>query len=253
MQRKWTLAAPLFLLISGVLMQSGCARPERAPETRPEGQPPPEELAPRQATPAPSASEAPAQQPPPREDEVGEAVKRIFNDVVTMDKAHNPYFVAGDFNADRSEDLAVIVKPADTDMAVLAINDELANWLIREPKKIIVPKPLGQARAMEIRSKPDPIRKGDELLAIIHGFGPTGWRNPDARQTFLLKDVAGSGLRAESVKKLAKNKADLPLLNGQVLQNGDVLAETLGGGKGLLFWTGSAYSWYPQEGRKDGP
>jgi len=253
MHRKRTCVALLFVLITGVLIQFGCARPERAPETRPEGQPSPEELALRPGGPAPSPSEAPAPQPPPKEDEVGEAIKRIFNDVVTADKARNPYFVAGDFNADRSEDLAVIVKPADTEMAVLALNDELSNWLIREPKKIMVPKPLGQARAMEIRSKPEPIRKGDELLAIIHGFGPTGWRNPDARQTFLLKDVAGSGLKAESVKNLAKTKSDLPLLNGQVLQNGDVLAETLGGAKGLLFWTGSAYSWYPQEGRKEGP
>jgi len=237
----------LFILVVGVLTQFGCARPERAPETRTEAEPSPEQLAPR---PSPTP-EALTPQPPPRADEVTDAVRRIFNDVVTIDKTHNPYFVAGDFNADKSEDLAVIVKPAEGDTPILAINDELANWLIREPKKIMVPKPLSQARAMEIRSKPDPIRKGDELLAIVHGFGPTGWRNPEARQTFLLKDVAGSDLRAESVKKLTKNNADLPLLNGQVIQNGDVLAETLAGGKGLLFWTGSAYSWYPQGPPKD--
>jgi len=244
MQRKWTWLA-LLALVTTPAAQFGCARPERVPETRAEEQPSPEQLASRQATPTPQEV---VPQAPPRADEVGEAVKRIFNDVVTVEQTRNPYFVSGDFNADKSEDLAVIVKPADNEMAVLAINDELANWLIREPKKIMVPKPLGQARAMEIRSKPDPIRKGDELLAVIHGFGPTGWRNPEARQTFLLKDVAGSGLKAESVKKLAKSNADLPLLNGQVIQNGDVLFETLAGGKGLLFWTGSAYSWFPQQG-----
>ena len=244
MQCKSTLVI-LFFLTAGLWMQCGCAKPERAPETRPEEEPSPQQLA---SSPTPTPQPIP--QAPPQADEVGDAVKRIFNDVVVVDKTHSPYFVAGDFNADLSEDLAVVVKPADTDMAVIAINDELANWLIREPKKIMVPKPLEQARAMEIRSKPDPIRKGDELLAVIHGFGPTGWRSPDARQTFLLKDVAGSGLKAESVKALAKGKADLPLLNGQVIQNGDVLAETLGSGKGLLFWTGSAYSWYPQQGAR---
>jgi hypothetical protein len=46
------------------------------------------------------------------------------------------------------------------------------------------------------------------------------------------------------VKELASRKADLPLLNGQVINNGDVISETAGGERGLLFWTGSAYSWH---------
>jgi hypothetical protein len=101
-------------------------------------------------------------------------------------------------------------------------------------------------RANQIQSKPDPIRKGDELVAIIHGFGPTGWRDPAARQTFLLKDAVGSDMRAVQVKELEKNKADLPLVNGQVIRSGDVIAQTQDSKTGLIFWTGSQYSWYWQ-------
>jgi hypothetical protein len=234
--------------IATVLVLFGCAKPEQQQtETRPEAEPSLQQLNPQLAAPRPSPTEK-VKQPPPTTEEVSEAVKRVFKDVVIADTSHSPYFVAGDFNADGSEDLAVAVKPADTDMALLGINDELANWLIREPKKVIVARALQDVRANEIQSKPGPIRKGDELIAIIHGFGATGWRDSAARQTFLLKDVVGSNMRAETVKDLEKNKADLPLVNGQMIRNGDVIAQTQNAKTGLIFWTGSQYSWYWQGG-----
>jgi hypothetical protein len=236
-------------LIAGVLILFGCAKPQQQQETRPETEPSPEQLNPQLAAPRPSPTEK-LKQPPPKTEEVPDAVKRVFNDVITPDISRSPYFVAGDFNADGSEDLAVAVKPADTDMAILAINDELANWLIREPKKVIVARALQDVRANETNSKPDPIRKGDNLMAIIHGFGPKGWRDPAARQTFLLKDAVGSDMRTQSVKELERSKADLPLVNGQVIRNGDVIAQTQDAKTGLIFWTGSQYSWYWQGGTR---
>jgi hypothetical protein len=236
----------LACLIASIFL-FGCAKPQQQAETRPETEPAPEQLNPHLAAPRPSPNDKTKQQPP-KPEEVSDAVKRVFNDVVTIDTSRSPYFVAGDFNADGSEDLAVVVKPSDNEMAVLAINDELANWLIREPKKVVVARALQDARANEIHSKPDPIRKGDELVAVIHGFGSAGWRDPSARQTFLLKGAVGSEMRAQSVKDLEKSKADLPLLNGQVIHNGDVIAQTQDGKTGLLFWTGSQYSWYWQAG-----
>jgi hypothetical protein len=234
-----SIAIPLVLF--------GCAKQEQQTETRPEAEPSPQQLNPQLAAPRPSPTEK-VKQPLPKTEEVSEAVKRVYNDTVSVDTSYNPYFVSGDFNADGSEDLAVVVKPADTDMALLAINDELANWLVREPKKVIVARALQDVRANQIQSKPQPIRKGDELIAIIHGFGATGWRDPAARQTFLLKDVAGSNMRAENVKDLEKTRADLPLVNGQVIRNGDVIALTQSAKTGLIFWTGSQYSWYWQGG-----
>jgi hypothetical protein len=237
----------LVCLIASVLGLFGCAKPEQQAETRPETEPSPEQLNPQLAAPQPSPTEK-IKQPPPKPEEVSEALKRVFNDVVNLDTGRSPYFVAGDFNADGSEDLAIVVKPADTEMAILAINDELANWLIREPKKVIVARALQDVRANEIHSKPDPIRKGDEMIAIIHGFGQNGWRDPAAKQTFLLKDAVGSDMRTMQVKELEKSKADLPLVNGQVIRNGDVIAQTQDAKTGLIFWTGSQYSWYWQAG-----
>jgi len=241
--QKSTAGLFLVCFIVTVLTFIGCAKPQQQAETRPEAEPSPQQLIPELAAPRPSPTPK-IKQPPPKTEEVSDAVKRVFNDVVIVDAARSPYFVAGDFNADGSEDLAVAIKPADKDTALLAINDELANWLIREPKKVIVARALQDVRANQVQSKPDPVRKGDELIAIIHGFGPTGWRDAAAKQTFLLKDAVGSDMRALTVKELEKSKADLPLVNGQVIRNGDVIAQSQNSKTGLIFWTGSQYSWY---------
>jgi hypothetical protein len=239
-------------VIFGSIGLSGCARPEEPIQgaeqpvnaaPTPEAALPPGEQTPQLAAPQTSSR---ALQPAPKPEEVQDAVKRIFKNVVTIDADRRPNFVAGDFNADGSQDLAVMVKPAGQDTAYLELNNELANWLIREPRKIIVAKAIGDVRGSQVRTRPDQIRKGDELIAVIHGFGPTGWRNPDARQTYLLKGVAGANMRSEAVRDLAKAKTDLPLLDSRVINNGDVISETLDGEHGLLFWTGSAYSWHRQ-------
>jgi len=112
----------LVCLIATFLVFFGCAKPQQQAETRPETEPSPEQLNPQLAAPRPSPT-AKVKQPPPQTEEVSQAVKRVFHDVVMPDTSKSPYFVAGDFNADGSEDLAVAVKPVDTDLAVLAIND----------------------------------------------------------------------------------------------------------------------------------
>jgi hypothetical protein len=80
----------------------------------------------------------------------------------------------------------------------------------------------------------------DLLLAIIHGYGPGGWRNPDARQTYLLKHAVGNDMtarsRADAMKIAGKDK--LPNLRG------DVIVERLGQKRGFLYWTGARYAWW---------
>src|SRR5207248_6510865 len=136
-----------------------------------------------------------------------------------------------------SEDLAVVTKAGENSLA--EINSELANWTLEDPNKI----PIPGARPATQMNPPLPVRaeKGDPLLAIIHGVGPKGWRNPEAKQTFLLKNAAGSNMTVLAVKDLAasKSKPKLPPLRG------DAISETVDGKSGMLFWTGAKYAWQP--------
>jgi len=156
--------------------------------------------------------------------EVQEAVKRIFKDAAVLDTNYNPSFLAGDFNGDGSQDLAVILKPVKLDL----MNQELPPWLVREP-----------------RAKKDPrialkIEKDETLLAVIHGFGANDWRDPDATQTFVLKNVVGNDLKVHSGKEFvtANSGRKLPL------PQGDLIGETVQGSPGYLYYASATYSWY---------
>jgi len=216
---------------------------------RPSDQTKPTELAPRvesSATPqAPqilqlTVSRSPATTPPappPQLDEARSAMGRVFANLAEPETTNAPAFVAGDFNGDGSTDLAVITKA--NAASLKQINSELANWLLEDPRSVPIP---GTAAANRVAPpKPVHAEAGDVLLAIIHGVGPTGWRNPEAKQTFLLKNGAGSNMTVLAVKDLAarKGKARLPPLRG------DVISETVDGKSGMLFWTGAKYAWHP--------
>ena len=143
----------------------------------------------------------------------------------------------GDFNGDGSTDLAVITKVSAASLK--EINNELANWLLEDPRS--VPVPGTNAANRMVPPKPVHAEAGDTLLAIIHGVGAKGWRNPEAKQTFLLKNGAGSNMTVLAVKDLAasKSKPKLPPLRG------DTISETVNGKSGMLFWTGAKYAWQP--------
>ena len=66
----------------------------------------------------------------PKLNEVQDAVKRVFKDAAVIDNSHNPSFVAGDFNGDASEDIAIVIKPAKLE----EMNQDLPPWLVREPR-----------------------------------------------------------------------------------------------------------------------
>ena len=94
-----------------------------------------------------------------------------------------PSFIDGDFNGDGSRDLAVVIKPAPNKLADL--NEEFPNWILKDPFS------SDQPRIPRLRVAAD-----DTLLAVIHGYGPNGWRDSQATQTFLLKNAVGSGMAA---------------------------------------------------------
>jgi hypothetical protein len=160
----------------------------------------------------------------PKLSEVQEAVKRVFKDAAVIDTNYNPSFVAGDFNGDASQDIAVVLKPVKLDL----MNQELPPWLVRAPRSAKSPR------------QPAKIAKDEVLLAVIHGFGPNHWRDPEATQTFVLKDVVGNNLKVHSPKDFAEANSGRKLPRAQ----GDLIGETLAGTPGYLYFAYATYSWY---------
>lgn len=156
--------------------------------------------------------------------EVQEAVKRVFKDGAVVDTNYNPSFVDGDFNGDASQDIAVILKPVKLDV----MNQELPPWLVREP------------RANRVGGPPPKIEKDDVLLAVIHGYGANDWRDPEATQTFVLKNVVGNDLKVHTGKDFVAANSGKKLPRPQ----GDLIGETLHGTPGYLYYAKATYSWY---------
>ena len=230
------------LIVAAGSLLSGCAKQSEQAKTT-EGQPraesaPSVATSPAQSSPSASpATDLVTKEPPapPRLGEVQEVVVRVFGKVATPDTSLSTSFVVGDFNGDGSEDLAVAVK---ADPAQLGeINNEFANWTLEDPKLVSIP---GQDKGPRPPGKPVHAGKGDSLLAIIHGFGPQGWRNAEAKQTFLLKNAVGNSMHSETatILRRSKEKPKLPPVRG------DAIRQTLGGRAGIIFWTGAKYAWY---------
>jgi hypothetical protein len=233
----------LFIVSSACL--SGCAK--QTTETnanlrQPEGEPVDKAVTPAsQTSPGGQKSfdqekskEAPVAAP--GADAIKEVVSRVYENVAAPDVSIEPGYVIGDFNGDGSEDLAVVVK-AGNDM-LTQINNELANWTLEDPKQ--VREPNTAAVAQTTPAKPARAEKGDNFLAIIHGVGKKGWRNPEARQSFLLKNAAGQSMTVSPVssKENGNEEEKLPPLRG------DAITMTIGGRPGMLLWTGAKYAWH---------
>ena len=160
----------------------------------------------------------------PKVPDVEAAVKRVFKDAAVVHPDYKNSFLTGDFNGDQSQDLAVVVKPANLE----AMNEQYPSWILRDPRIPYDPQ------------KPLRVEKDEALLAVIHGFGGNDWRDPQATQTFLLKNVVGSGLRVQDAKEFLKDNAGRKLPRPQ----GDLIGETLKGAEGYLYYGTASYAWY---------
>jgi len=248
--RPFRTSSILGLLIA-FLVLIGCAK---TTAVQPVAEQPP--------APTPAASVVlPAQQQPvdttklpaPALEQVQATVNRIFQDSVTIDSSHNPSYFVGDFNGDQSQDLAVILKPVSARLPFL--NQEFPTWIAREPlKQVLLPKSKAMANASIARGNEDPasgqtirFAANDALLAIVHGYGEKGWRDPESTQTHVLRDVVGDDIRLlsrASVAKAYKGIKPFPSIYGDLIQ------ETLIGQAGFLHFAGGMYEWYDPKNYK---
>jgi hypothetical protein len=197
------------------------------------------------ATPQPTpagSTVAPPKLPPPTKAQVEAAFHRVFGDDLiaqTDENSGQATFILGDFNGDHSEDLAIIARPAAGKLD--DVNNELANWTIQDADKAFIAPP-GKAVVVPPKQARPHVERGEELLAIIHGVGPEGWRNPQARQAYIVKHAAATFEgTAPSISQKAIRAMHLPIET-------EIIKEVRDNKKGFLFWTGGVYAWHPSEG-----
>lgn len=163
----------------------------------------------------------------PKIAEVRDAVDRIFKGAALVDSSRQPSFISGDFNGDSSQDLAVVVKPDPGRLSQL--NEDYPAWLVRDP--------LSQKGPSRTKLQ---ITENESLLAVIHGFGANDWRDPQATQTFVLKNVVGTRMEVSSGQQFLATNSGRKLPQPQ----GDLIAEVVGGTSGYLYFSSQTYSWY---------
>jgi hypothetical protein len=175
---------------------------------------------------------------PPTTAELRAVIERIYKDAVTIDESQPEPSVVGDFNGDGSQDIAIIIKPATGKLSQL--NDEYANWILEDPRHIPQLDPNKSVQAAPPKPAPVKIQQHDVLLTIIHGYQQSGWRNPEARQTYLLKNAVGKDLKVEPAREAIRS-AQSPAPVTAV--GSDVIRQTLAGESGFIFWGGAKYVW----------
>jgi hypothetical protein len=212
-------------LVLAVLAAAAIAYYERRPDALPaaaEALPPP-----------PEVLEEPTWTPdlrPPEPVEVITAIERAFGGALPPEALPVHRAIAGDFNGDRSPDLAVPAR-------VLAeklpeINADFANWILQDPDAPLPPP------GPHPRITPVHIEKGEILLAVVHGLEGAGWRNPRARQCYLLRLGEEGPLdvqkRERLLAKAARSKVALPQLTGDLIYEVETAT--------YLYWDGARYA-----------
>jgi hypothetical protein len=207
-----TSALALLAIAAGVVFSSAL---KRAP------------LVERSLPPSPAAAEQlrpPVVNPdfsPPRAGEAVTAIDRAFGNTVEMER---DAAIVGDFNGDGSPDLAVDVRAAEAHAP--EINDPLANWTVQDCD-------VSTDRRVAKAPPPPSVRSRELLLAVVHGYGRRGWRDPAAQQAYLVKG-------AREGPWVRRSRDLYPGLDAPERQTGDVLAGSGTAGT-IAYWTGARY------------
>jgi hypothetical protein len=88
-------------------------------------------------------------------------------------------------------------------------------------------------RAAKAPPSPPRVRSRELLLAVVHGYGRRGWRDPAAQQAYLLK-----GAREGPWARRSRDR--YPGLDAPETQTGDILAGS-GTVDTIAYWTGARY------------
>ena len=188
------------------------------------------------------ASPTPYQTQPATSAEVQAAIARTYKEAVTINTRHPNPFVTGDFNGDNSEDIAVIVNPANGMLEEL--NSEYANWTLDDALQVSLFAEHKQPGQAPVKTAKVLIRGSDTLMAVIHGHQASGWRDPKAMQTYLVKNAVGDQMQRQSRRSML----DATTPKGQLLPiTGDVIHEMRSGKSGYIYWTGAKYAWHVAE------
>ena len=136
--------------------------------------------------------------------------------------------LVGDFNGDGAPDLAVEVRPAAGHLA--EVNDEVANWTIQDCAAVSASaRPLGHPRVRPV------VAEDERLVAILHGYGARGWRDPGARQVYLIKNGGGPAA--------AQPRRAYPELDAPGTESGGHVLTSTSPAPGVVYWTGARYAW----------
>ena len=212
--RSTTLALALLAVAAGIVFSSALRRAPRVEQPLLPSPAAPEQLRP---------AVVDADFSPPRAGEAVTVLYRAFGGAVEMEREGA---AVGDFNGDGSPDLAVDVRVAEAHTA--EINDPLANWTVQDCESSADP------RAARTPPSPPVVRNREPLLAVVHGFGRRGWRDPEARQAYLLRG-------AQDGPWLGRSRDDYPGLDApEARERGDVLAGSNPTGE-IAYWTGARY------------
>jgi hypothetical protein len=212
--RSTTLALAVMALAAGLVLSRAFMRTPRVERPRPPSPAAPEELRP---------AVVDADFSPPRAGEAVTVLYRAFGSAVEMEREGA---AVGDFNGDGSPDLAVSVRASEAHAA--EINDPLANWTVQDCAS------SGDPHVAKTPPSSPTVRNREPLLAVVHGFGRRGWRDPEARQAYLMKGAPEGPWRGRS----RDHYPDLDAPGARA--GGDVLAGPSSRGE-IAYWTGARY------------
>jgi hypothetical protein len=228
------------LAAAACVFAAGCHKPA---QTGAGGEPTPSPEAPKTAAAGTGTPDTTATRSvtPPTLVEAGAALERVYKRALVIDEAYQGSPVVGDFNGDGSEDIAIVVRPAGGMLA--EINSEFANWIVEDPRRYAPTAPRNSGPSSAPAPGPVKVEQGDALLAIIHGYGPEGWRAAGATQSYLLRNAAGERMRAVPLRSFP------PAL--QVKKDGansraDIISERLAGVAGFIYWASGKYAWHEE-------
>ena len=211
--RSTTSALAVLAIAAGVVFSSALRRAPLVERSLPPSPAAPEQLRPPVVNPDFS---------PPRAGEAQTVLYRAFGRAVEMER---DAATVGDFNGDGSPDLAVDVRAVEAHTG--EINDPLANWTVQDCDA------LTSRQVVLAPPSPALVRNRELLLAVVHGYGRRGWRDPGAQQAYLVKGaLEGPWVR--------RSRDRYPGLDAPERQTGDILAGS-GAASTIAYWTGARY------------